>query len=200
MPCDDLPDDLNVLWKQAGTDRPVFSPDQLRNYAGRLQARRRGAHAILGACLAIFVAYFALLFFLFHSALTRIGSILGVFGFGYWLVQILAERARTQPDLGETGGLRFYRAELERTRGWHRQLLWRWLLLPLPFILFELDLARMYAKHSPFIAPFVCFGCGLMLAWFTVALPLVHLRAARKLKSRIDALDAAIKSNGEVSN
>jgi hypothetical protein len=196
MPCDDLPDDLNILWKEAGTDRPMFSLDQLRKDTERMQARRRRGYIVLAVCLSFFVACFALSFFLFHNTLTRIGSILGVFGFGYWLIHLLVERARTVPDLGETGAVRFYRAELERARDSPRSTMWRWLILPAPFILFDLGFSGIYAKRLPFIGPFLWFDCAFLLAVFAIWAPLKYLGLARKYQSRIDALDAAVRSSG----
>jgi hypothetical protein len=196
MFCDDLPDDLKILWKEAGTDRPMFSPDGLRKDAERLRARRRRVDIVLRVCMSSFVAYFALCFFLLHDTLTRIGSILGVFGFGYWLVRLVVERGRTIPDLGETDAVRFYRAELERVRDSHRRTMWRWLILPPPFILFDLFFARIYEKRWPFIAWFLWFSCALLLAVFVIWVPLMYLRVARKYQSRIDALDAAVGSSG----
>jgi Flp pilus assembly protein TadB len=200
MPCDDSPDDVKTLWQEAGKDRPVFSPDQLRKDTERLQARRRRGNSILLVCLSIIVATFALGFFLVHNTLGRTGSILAVLAFGHWLVHILVERARTTPDLGETSALLFYRAELVRTRDFNRHLVWRWLLIPLPNILFDLGLVQTYAKRFPFFAPLEGFVSAVVLAVFLVWAPVKHLRAARRYQGRIDALDAAIKSNGEVTN
>jgi hypothetical protein len=146
--------------------------------------------------MSSFVAYFALCFFLLHDTLTRIGSILGVFGFGYWLVRLVVGRGRTIPDLGETDAVRFYRAELERVRDSHRRMMWRWLILPPPFILFDLFFARIYEKRWPFIAWSLWFSCALLLAVFVIWVPLMYLRVARKYQSRIDALDAAVRSSG----
>lgn len=197
MRCDDLPDDLRILWKEGGTDRPTFSLEQLRENTARLLARRRRGSAILGSCMAVFVATFALCFFCFHNNLTRIGSVLGVFGFGYWLVDLLEERARAVPDLGETDGVRFYRAELERVRDWHRGLRRRLLVIPVPSILFNLGFAQLYAKRFAFVAPLMWIEGAFMLAVFAIWAPVGHARLARKVQSRIDALDAAVRSGGQ---
>jgi hypothetical protein len=107
------------------------------------------------------------------------------------------ERARAAPDLGDTDGVRFYRAELERLRDWHRGLQWRWLVLPPPFIFFDLGIAQIYAKYSPFIAPFMWFDCAFLLAVFVMVAPVKHFRLARKYQGRIDALDAAVRNGGQ---
>jgi len=200
MPCDDLPDDLKILWKEAGANPPMFSTDQLRKEIERMQARRRRGNLVLGVCMAFFVACFTMSFFFFpfNNTLTRIGSIVSVLVCGGWLVLILREGARVGSDPGDTPGVRFYRAELERARDSHRGLLWRFLLLPPPFILLDLGLAQALAKFSPFVAPLMWFDCALLLAAFVILVPMKQLRLARKYQSRIDALDATLRSTGEL--
>jgi hypothetical protein len=197
MPCDDLPDDLKILWKEAGVTPTLLSLEQLRQGTERLQAGRRKSEIALVAANSAFVAFFMVFFFLFDNTLTRIGSILSVFGCGYWLVHILVEQARAVPDLGETDGVRFYRAELERVRDYHRGTFWRWLILPPPLIFFNIGLAQTYAGQWPFLVPFMWFDCAFILAFFAVIAPLKQLRLARRYQGRIDALDAAVRSSGQ---
>jgi len=198
MPCDDLPDDLRILWKEAGTDRPMFSVDQLRDETERMQARRRRGYIVAGVCMSFFVAFYALVFFLYvHNSLTRIGSTLSVLVCGYWLVHVLAERARVATDLGETDGVRFYRAELERTRDWHRGVSWRLVLLALPLVLCDLGFAQIFAKFSPIVAPLMWLTAASLLAALAIWAPLKHLKLARKYQDRIDALEAATRSSGQ---
>ena len=200
MPCDDLPDDLRILWKEAGANRPMFSTDQLRKEIGKMQARRRRGNLVLSVCMSLFVACFTMSFFFFpfSNTLTRIGSALSVLVCGGWLVLILREGARVGSDPGDTPGVRFYRAELERARDSHRGLLWRFLLLPPPFILLDLGLARALAKFSPFVAPLMWFDGALVLTAFLIYAPVKHLRLSRKYQSRIDGLDATLRSIGEL--
>ncbi len=193
MSCDNLPGDLRILWKEAGKDRPMFSLEQIREDTEKLLARRRRSYAVVGACMAVFVASFTLCFFLFSNTLTRIGSVVAVLGFGYWFVDLLVERARAVPDLGETDGVRFYRGELEQMRDWHRRRRWRLLILPLPFIFFDLGCSQIYGKHFPFLARFVWFDGALMLAVFAIWAPLKHLKLARQYQGKIEALDAGVK-------
>jgi hypothetical protein len=198
MPCDELPDDLKVLWKESGANPSMFSLDQLRKETNRIQAGRRRGHIVLGGCMLLLVAGYGLSFFLpFHHTLARIGATLSVLVCGYWLTHALVERARVVGDFGETDGVRFYRAELEHVRDNHRWMFRRWLLLPIPFILFDIGCAQMYAKLSPFIVPFVCFDCALLVAIFAIWAPVKHSRLARKYQDRIDALDAAVRSGGQ---
>jgi len=197
MPCDDLPDDVKTLWKEAGTDRPMFSVDQLRNETERMQARRRRGYIVTGTCMAFFVAFYALTFFYVHNNLTHIGSTLSVLVCGYWLIHVLAERARVATDLGEIDGVRFYRAELERTRRWHRGLSWRLVLLALPLVLCDLGFAQFFAKFSPILTPLMWLTAASLLAALAFWAPLKHLKLARKYQDRIDALEAAARSSGQ---
>jgi hypothetical protein len=147
--------------------------------------------------MSFFVAFYALTFFYVHNSLTRIGSTLSVLVCGYWLVHVLAERARVATDLGETDGVRFYRAELERTRDWHRGLSWRFVLLALPLALCDLGFGQIFAKFSPILAPLMWLTAASLLAALAIWVPLKHLKLARKYQDRIDALEAAARSSGQ---
>lgn len=197
MACDDVPDDLKSLWKEAGADRPMFSPDQFRQATEKMQARRRKGAVVLAAAMAIFVACYAIVFFCIpNNTLTRIGSILSVFVCGTWLVHILVERARAASDPGETDSVRFYRAELERARHKHRGLVWRLALLAPPFILWDIGFAQIFTKAAWFVAPVMWFDCVFLLAVFAIVGPLKQLKLERKCQDRIDALDGVEGSNG----
>jgi len=191
MPCDELPDNLKILWKEVGANPSMFSPDQLRRETDRLQAKRRRGQIVVVSCMLLFIATYGLAFFLFPNTLARLGGALTVIVCSYWLVHALMERARAASDPGEKDGLSFYRAELEHTRDTHRWLSWRWLLLLGPSVLFDIGVAQIYAKIWPLIVPFACFDCALLLAAFAVWLPLKNFRLARKYQDCIDALDAA---------
>jgi hypothetical protein len=197
LSCNDLPEELRILWKEAGTERPMFSPDQFRRETEKMRARRRKGEIVMGVCLAAFVAsYAAILLYIPNNTLTRIGSILSVFVSGSWLADILVKRMQAVPDPGETDSVRFYRAELERMRDNQRGMVWRCAILAPPFILWDIGYARIFAKLSPFLAPFMWFDGALLLAFFAIFVPLKNLRLARKVRGRIDAVDAAIRSGG----
>jgi len=197
MACDDLPDDLKILWKEAGTDRPMFSPDQFRQETEKMQARRRKHDIVGGACMALFAACYAIVFFYIHNnTLTLMGSILSVFVCGSWLGSILVERARATPDPGESDSVRFYRAELERARDTHRGMVWRLVILVPPFVLWDIGFAQIFAKAAWFVAPIMWFDCALVLAVFAIIGPLKQLKLTREYQERIDILDGAMRSNG----
>jgi len=191
MPCDELPDNLKILWKEVGANPSMFSPDQLRRETNRLQAKRRRGQIVLVACMLFLAASYGLSFFLFPNTLARLGGTLTVIVCGYWLVHALMERARAAPDPGETDGLCYYRAELEHARDNHRWMSWRFPLLLGPFLLFDIGVAQIYARFSPFIVWFMCFDCVLLLVVLAVWAPVKHFRTARKYQDCIDALDTA---------
>jgi len=196
MPCDDLPDDLKILWKEAGMDRPVFAPDQLRAEAEKLQAKRRRDYLVLSAAFASALASYAFFVFYFHNTLTRVGSSLAVLVFGYLAIDTLVKRARVLPGLGETDGLRFYRSELERKRNWHRGIPRRLLMLSVPVILVSLGLAQFFAKVSPFIPPVIWSWSVFLLVLLGIWGPAKHRKLARKYQDRIDRLDSAVRGAG----
>ena len=197
MACDDLPDELKILWKEAGKDRPMFSPDQLRQETEKMQARRRKGRIVEGVVFSLSTVCYAVFFFyLFNNILTRIGAILSALVFGYCVVHTLLERARTVPYPSETDGVHFYRAELERRRDWHRWVVWQAPILAPPLILFDLGLAQVFGKYAPFLAPVIWSGCLFIMAVLAVWTPIKHHRTALKYQVRIDTLDGALRSNG----
>jgi hypothetical protein len=101
---------------------------------------------------------------------------------------------RAVPD-PETNSVRFYRAELVRLRDRQRGMVWRFVLLAPPFILWDIGFAQMIAKASPLLASFLWFDGAFLLVILAVVAPLKSLRRARKVQGRIDAVDAAIRSN-----
>jgi len=196
MACDDLPGDLKILWKEAGTDRPMFSPDQLRQQTEKMQAKRRKDRLAIAVVFSFSaLGYGAFFFYFYYNILTRIGGILSALVFGYCVVHILLEWVREVPYPGETDGLRFYRAELERRRDWHRWVGWWGPILAPPLILFDLGFAQIFGKFAPFIAPVIWSGCLFILGVLAIWTPVKSLKAARKYQDRIDALEGAIRSN-----
>jgi amino acid transporter len=195
MPCDELPDDLKTLWKEAEMDRSIYSPNQLRAEAEKMQAKRRKDNLILSAVFSSAVASYAFFLFYFHNTLTLVGSGLAVVAFGYLVVDVLVRRARALPDPGETDGLRFYRAELERKRNWHRGIPWRFMMLSLPLILVSLGLGQVFAKISPIIPPLIWGWTLFLLVLLWVLGPAKHRKLARKYQERVDRLDSTAKSD-----
>ena len=191
MPCDELPDNLKSLWNSLGAEGASFSPDQMRRAMMNGQGkRRRGQTVLIGAMLLVAAGY-ALSLFVFPNLLARIGATLAVFVCGYWLLHVLVERSRQLPDLGGMDGRRFLKVELEHARDDVRWMSWRWLLLPGPFIVFDIGCAQMYAKAAPLLVWFVCFDCALLVAALGIWAPLKNLRLARKYQDCITALSAS---------
>lgn len=203
MPCDELPDDLMIAWKEAGMNGQVFSPDQLRAQAEKMRAKRRRGYLILGVVCPTMVATYAIIIFnfhIFHNMLMLIGSSLSLLGFGYLLIGTLMKRSRTLPDLGETDGLRFYRTELERKRDWIRWVAWCLPVIWVPVFLVDLGLTQWLLKTSAFFAG-ANLSLGLVCLLFVGAwVPARNTRLARKYQERIDALDGALQSAGRTES
>jgi len=191
MSGDYLPKDLELLWKEVSTNPLQLSPDQLLKESERLGKALRRRSVIGGGAAWIGIAAFTLFFFLFPNRLQRIGSILTVVGAGYMVVQLRMRPARAMPDIGETDCMRFYRAELERQRDFHRGT-WFWsrllIFLPGPLI-FCVGFAQAY----PELAVYIWLEFAAFLIGASIAVPL-NLRSARKYQRRIDALNSSLKS------
>ena len=92
MPCDELPDDLKIPWKEAGMDGQVFSPHQLRVEAEKMRAKMRRLYLVLSVGFSTVVASYAFIIFnfhLFHNTLMLIGSSFSLVGFGYLVIYAL---------------------------------------------------------------------------------------------------------------
>jgi hypothetical protein len=200
MPCDELPDDLRIPWKEAGMNGQVFSPNQLRAEAEKMRAKMRRLYLGLSVGFSTAVASYAIIIFnfhIFHNTLMLIGSSFSLVGFGYLAIYALVKRARTLPDLGETDGLRFYRTELERKRDWIRGIGWRLPVMWVPIFLVDLGLTQFLLKISPFLAGVNLSWGVFLLGFIGVWFPVKNNRMARKYQERIDALDSAMRSAGQ---
>jgi hypothetical protein len=200
MPCDELPDDLMIPWKEAGMNGQVFSPDQFRAGAEKMRAKMRRIYLVVSVGFSTAVASYAFIIFnfhLFHNTLMLIGSSFSLVGFGYLVIYALVKRARALPDLVETDGLRFYRTELERKRDWIRGIGWRLPIVGVAMFLVDLGLIQLLLKTSGFLAgislSWGVFVLGLCAVW----VPMRNSRMARKYQERIDALDSAVKRAGQ---
>jgi hypothetical protein len=126
----------------------------------------------------------------FSELVTVSRAILTVAGNLYMLVQLRLVPARAMPDVGETDCIRFYRAELERQRDFHRgKWFWSRLLIfaPGPTI-WIVGFARAYPQ-----LPFIWLELAAMLILAAMTVP-ANLRLARKYQRRIEALDTSLKS------
>ncbi len=192
---DELPDDLRISWKEAGMNGQVFSPNQLRAEAEKMQDKMRRLYLVLSVGFSTAVASYAFIVFnfhLFHNALMLIGSSFSLVGFGYLAIYSLVKRARTLPDTGETDGLRFYRTELERKRDWIRGIGWRLPVMWVPIFLVDLGLTQLLLKTSAVLAGIALSWGVFLLVLIGAWLPVKNFRMARKYRERIDALDSAV--------
>ena len=188
MRSDYLPDDLKTLWKDLATNPVPVSADDLRRESRKL----RGGVGLRnwfasGVSFFVVVAY-SVYFFVFKTALERIGSALAIAGAINVIVQFLRRPARPMPDAVAIECIRFYRAELERQRDFHLgKGVFSWLL---PFLPGPIVWAIGFALAHPVFAPFIKLEMAAFLLIAAIVVPL-NLRMARKFQRRIDALDAS---------
>jgi len=187
MRSDYLPADLEKLWKELASNPVQVSADDLRRESRQLRTGLRLRNwFVVGVC-CIIISVYILFFFFSKTALERIGSLLSIAGTFNVAVQFLKRPARPMPDSTAIESIRFYRAELERHRDFHRgKGLRSWLL---PFLPGPIVFNVAFALDRPIFAPIV----GLQMAMFLVLAAIVvylNLRTARKYQHRIDALNA----------
>jgi hypothetical protein len=188
MRSDYLPDDLKRLWKELAATPVRVSPDDLRREARRLRTGLRLRNSFVAVVCGLIIVAYCFFFFRSKIALERVGSALSIAGAANMIVQFLKRPGRTLPDSGAIESIRFYRAELERHRDFHRgRGVFSWLLPCLPGpILFNVA----FALDRPRFAPIVAVQMAVFLMAAAIVVPL-NLRMARKYQSRLDALDAS---------
>jgi hypothetical protein len=191
MAGDYLSNHLKDLWQELSADPVRFTLEDLHRDEEKLR-KRVGRRSVVGGGAALIVAVlFAVSFFVFPNLVQRIGSVLTVLGAGYLIIQLRLRPARVKPDVGGTESIRFYRAELERQRDFHRDG-WLWsrlaIFLPGP-VVWMVGFARAYPKLAIFIWLELA---TLLIILAAIGVPL-NLRLARQYQRRIDALDAVLK-------
>lgn len=190
MAGDYLPNDLKVLWQELATNPVQITLDDLQEEEGKLRKGIRKRSVVGGGAALIGGVSYAFFFFLFPNVLQRIGSVLTVLGAVYLLIQLRMRPAGVMPDLGGTESIRFYRAELERQRDFHRGW-WLWsrliIILPGP-VVWMVGSVQAY----PQIAKFMWWVLATFLILAVIAVPL-NLRLARQYQRRVDALDLSQK-------
>jgi len=190
MPSDYLPDDLKRLWKELASDPVEVSPEELRREALRLRSGVRLRNSFVVGVGCIIIAAYSVFAFLSKTTLERVGCVLSIAGAANVIAQFLKRPSRTRPDFGAIESIRFYRAELERHRDFHRgKGISSWLLpfLPGP-ILFNVA----FALDRPMFAPIIKLQMAVFLILAVMVFPL-NLRLVGKYQRRIDALDASHK-------
>ncbi len=188
MRSDYLPSDLKQLWKELASNPVQVSPDDLRRETRKLRSGvlLRNWFATAVCCFAI--AAYGMFAFRSTTNLERIGAVLAIAGGINVIVQYLRRPVRSMPEFGANESIRFYRAELERHRDFHRiRGIGAWLLPLLPGpILFNVAFAVDHPKFASIIE--LQMLVFLMLA--ALVFPL-NLRMARRYQRRLDALNAS---------
>ena len=190
MRSDYLPGDLKRLWQELASDPVTVTPDALRSESRRLRSGVRLRNSFVVVICSFVMAAYGVFLFKSTTLLERIGCVLSLAGAANVIVQFLKRPARTMPVSGAVEGMRFYRAELERHRDFHRGkgvISWLPAMLPGPF-LFNIG----FALAQPALAPLVEFQLAAVLAGAAIVVPL-NLRMARRFQGRIDALDSSLQ-------
>lgn len=187
MRSDYLPDDLTKLWKELASNPVQVSADDLRNESRGLRTGLGFRNWFVVVVCCIIITAYGRFFFFSKTALERFGSALSIAGAANVIVQFLRRPARTMPN-SAVESIRFYRAELERQRDFHRgKGINSWLL---PFLPGPMIFNIAFALDRPIFAPIVALQMAAFLMIAVIVVPL-NLRMARKYQRRIDALDAS---------
>jgi hypothetical protein len=201
------PNDVRSIWQNQAVEVTQMTLEDIREGTGKLEAMTHKRNLRGGIACIIVMASFGLAIFALpkmtsgHFSFTvpnliqRIGAALTVIGAGYMAYQLLLIRRRPEGATATTepaAGLRFYRAELERQRDFHRGL-WFWsrvvIFTPGPLV-FCVGLA---IAHPNDVRPAYIIAAVLVLE---VILGIrLNLGLARRYQREIDTLDAAEKQN-----
>jgi hypothetical protein len=169
-----------------------MSVDEIRHQAGKFRKKIYWRNAREYVAALVVVVFFGFEFWRTSDALTRVGFGLMIAGMLYLIWHLHRKgSARSLPaEMGLASGLEFFRRELERQRDLVRSV-WSWYLGPLipSFVVLTVAFARTNPGHLRHI------GRSLAAFDFVAALAFVFVwrlnqRAARRLQSRIDELNA----------
>jgi FtsH-binding integral membrane protein len=184
--------DVRNVWQSQTVENTSVSLEVIRKGIGKLERMVRRRNLIGGGACAIVMASLALYLFVFPNLIQRIGSALTILGAGYLAYQLVLIRKRPKgggaQETEPAACVKFYRAELERQRDFHRGL-WFWsrlVILAPGFLVFCIG----FAVAHPELAPFIRVEAAVFVLLLIVAVPL-NLGRARKYQREIDALDAA---------
>jgi hypothetical protein len=182
-----LPDDLKRLWQELAASPRQVSAEDLRREAAKLRRLVLVRNCFVTAVCCFVVGAYGFFFLRATTVLERIGSAASIVGIPLAVMQFLKRPARSIPVADALESTRFYRAELERQRDFHRVTgVFSWLLPVLPGpILFNLGFALDRPKFAPLVE--------LQMAGFliiSVIVVVLNLRMARRFQGRLDALDA----------
>ena len=202
------PSGLEDLWRSQSGDPPPINPGEFRSTMQSLERRiaRRNLREYVAA--AFVVSGFAYYMYLFPTLLVRIGCALVIAGTIYAMFE-LRRRASAEPppaELALMSCIEFQRRQLQRQRDALRSV-WFWYLFPLVpgmavFLagLFEFTLRTAHAVGRPFDLRTAMLSFGFVpvcaAAVFVVVWTL-NQRAARKLESQIEELDALIRDGAK---
>jgi len=185
-------DPIQALWADQPKEDFVMSPADLQKRASKLQSVVRRRNAIEYAAGALVIAVFSTVAFVMPGVLAKIGCALIAAGTAYvmWRLHVLA-RAASRDEMSAAESLsHFYRHELARQRDALASI-WRWYLGPLVpgmVVYWAAMVVNIPVRPAAWVT--AVLGLALTAAVFT-AVAALNKRAAKKLQTEIDALDAA---------
>ena len=194
MTCDNSPNMLRDLWQAQPQESFWMSPDDLRKKRKRLNRELLIRDSTVWIVCLFEIGWFAWILTISPQLVTRIGSILIMFGMAFMNAQIWLDQRRRRRSLqraeasGNVNSLDFFRSELVRQRQFHRGL-WFWSRMAAlyPGLL-------VFGIGASIVFPWPQNLAGISVAGVAVLLfPLatwLNISKSRKYQREIDALDA----------
>jgi len=194
MTCDNSPNMLRDLWQAQPQESFWMSPDDLRKKRKRLNRELLIRDSTVWIVCLFEIGWFAWILTISPQLVTRIGSILIMFGMAFMNSQVWLDqrRRRRSHERAETSGninsLDFFRSELARQCEFHRGL-WFWSRMAafFPGLL-------IFSTGAIVVFPWPDNLVGYSILAVTVILfptaVWLNLSKSRKYQREIDALDA----------
>jgi uncharacterized membrane protein len=181
-------DRLKAVWQNQPSEGLQMSVDEIRRRAGKFQKKINWRNAREYVAALVVIVIFGFDFWHTSDALARVAFGMIIAGTLYVMWQLHQRGAsRSLPaEMGLASGLQFYRQELKRQRDLVRSVA-SWYLGPMVPGLVVLMVAR--ARTNPGHLRPIGLSSALIALIFVSAWWL-NQRAARRLQSRIDELNA----------
>jgi len=186
MAIDLAPKGMRDIWQSQEVENTKVSPVELRKGVRKLEKAGRRRSLVGGGACALVIACFGSYLLTFPNLIQCIGCALIIVGAAYLAYQLVLIRTRPEGTGAEESessvGMRFYRAELERQRDFHRGL-WFWsrlvIFVPGPLVFFI-----GIAVAHPEVAPYIYLEAAAFALFAILAVPL-NLRRARSISTKL---------------
>jgi len=191
MAHDDVPNDLQRLWRDQPGGEVQMSVQEIRARAEKLERTvgRRNQREYVAA--AVVIPVFGAVAWFVENAAVALGSLLVVLA-TLWIVYYLHRHGAARRPAGEQGAmscLEFHRSEIVRQRDLLRSV-WLWYLLPPAPGMLLIVVGPALERPERWAG---ALGAVSVIAVAFTGIGLLNQRVARKLQRRIDDLDAVRK-------